>query len=203
MSILQEKKELLVSSKKFLEYLESQKFNPEFYEKILELNQGVDTSISSFLEGDNQFLLSTKVDYQEVIDSGIRGAYGYVREDGIYVPKTLEGDRYFFGGHLPKVLYPRYSYEYPALREDRCDYDVVVSKGLSKEDKFDLIINSNMALFLGDVLDLTAEDYKETRKELVCRLYRLRSDNYNMSITAERDSSNNKEYILLSRTKRY
>lgn len=203
MSILQEKKELLVSTKQFLEYLESQKFNPEFYEKILELNQGVDTSISRLLEADNQFLLSTKVDYQEVIDSGIRGAYGYVREDGIYVPKTLEGDRYFFGGHLPKVLYPRYSYEYPALREDRCDYDVVVSKGLSKEDKFDLIINSNMALFLGDVLDLTAEDYKETRKELVCRLYRLRSDNYNMSITAERDSAKNKEYVLLSRTKRY
>ena len=203
MSILQEKKELLVSSKQFLEYLESQKFNPEFYEKILELNQGVDTSISSFLEGDNQFLLSTKVDYQDIIDSGICGAYGYVREDGIYVPKTLEGDRYFFGGHLPKVLYPRYSYEYPALREDRCDYDVVVSKGLSKEDKFDLIINSNLSLFLGDVLDLNDEDYKEVRKELVCRLYKIRSDNYNMSITAERDSSSNKEYILLSRTKRY
>ena len=203
MSILQERKELLVSSKQFLEYLESQKFNPEFYEKILELNQGVDTSISRWLEGDNQFLLSTKVDYQDIIDSGIRGAYGYVREDGIYVPKTLEGDRYFFGGHLPKVLYPRYSYEYPALREDRCDYDAVVSKGLSKEDKFDLIINSNMNLFLGDVLDLSSEDYEEVRKELVCKLYRLRSDNYNMSITAERDSSNNKEYILLSRTKRY
>lgn len=203
MSILQEKKELLNSLKQFLQYLESQKFNPEFYEKILELNQGVYTSLSSFLEGDNQFLLSTKVDYQEVIDSGIRGAYGYVREGGIYVPKSSEGDRYFLGGHLPKVLYPRYSYEYPILREDRCDYDAVVSKGLSKEDKFDLIINSNMALFLGDVLDLTAENYEETRKELVCKLYRLKSDSFNMIINTERDSANNKEYVLLSRTKRY
>ena len=203
MSILQEKKELLNSSKQFLQYLESQKFNPEFYEKILELNQGVDTSISSLLKGDNQFLLSTKVDYQEVIDSGIRGAYGYVREDGIYVPKTLEGDMYFFGGHLPKALYPRYSYEYPALKEARCDYDVVVSKGLSKEDKFDLIINSNIALFLGDVLDLTKEDYEEVRKELVCKLYRLRSDSFNINISTDRDSTQNKEFILLSRTKRY
>ena len=65
MSILQEKKELLNSSKQFLQYLESQKFNPEFYEKILELNQGVDTSISSLLKGDNQFLLSTKVDFKK------------------------------------------------------------------------------------------------------------------------------------------
>ena len=110
---------------------------------------------------------------------------------------------YFFGGHLPKALYPRYSYEYPALREYRCDYDAVVSKGLSKEDKFDLIINSNMNLFLGDILDFTKEDYEKIRKELVCRLYRLRSDSFNIKISTDRDTANNQEYVLLSRTKVY
>lgn len=196
-------KESLESTKLFLEYLKSQKFNPEFYEQILELNQGVDTSISKVLEVDNQFLLSTKVDYQGIIDNNMRGAYGYVKEDGIYVPKTLEGDRYFFGDYLPKVPYRRHWYAYPTLRDDRCDYDAVVSKGLSEEDKFDLIINSNMNLFLGDVLDLTAEDYEAVRKAIVCKLYRLKSDSFNMIINTERDSANNKEYVLLSRTKRY
>lgn len=186
----------------FKEYMESQGFRQNHYEQILELNQDVLGSVSLLLNNYQQFLLSSKVTYDDLHRANIMGAYGYVEENGLFVPKTIEADAHFFGGYLPKVPYKRHWYEYPKIGEDFCEYDVTISKGISKEDNFDLILKSDMDLFLGDVLVKNTEDYEIQRQQLLNQLNQIKDNSRdNFCISYDYNSTTNSEFILLSRKK--
>lgn len=186
----------------FQDYITNHGFNPNNYEQILELNQDVLGSISIYLKDYQQFLLSTKVDYSHLHEFDILGAKGYVESNGIYVPKSIEADNHFFGGYLPKVPYKRHWYAYPKIGEDFCEYDVTISNGIANEDNFDLILKSNMDLYLGDVLDITDKNYKNKRKQLLNTLKNIKDNsNIDLNISTDKNSYNNIECILLSRRK--
>lgn len=191
----------LINAYLFKEYIESEGFNPERYNQLLELNQDVLGSVSALLKDYQQFLLSTKVNYNELQSIGIYGAKGFVKKDGIYVPKSLEADDHFFGGYLPKVPYKRHWYAYPKIGEGFCEYDVTISNGISKEDQFALILHSGMDLFLGDVLDLSDEKYEIKKKQLLMKLFQIRDNSTGLNISEDYDHKLGKEYVLLSRRK--
>lgn len=191
----------LIKSYMFKEYIESEGFNIGKYKQLLELNQDVLGSLSILLKGYPQFLLSTRVNYNELHSARINGANGFVEKDELFVPKSLEADDHFFGGYLPKVPYIRHWYEYPAISQNFCEYDVTISNGISKEDQFDLILHSDMDLFLGDVLDMSDENYQENKKQLLMKLLQMRDSCTGLNISDEYDHKLGKEYILLSRKK--
>ena len=77
-------------AKLLLEYMILNGFSPRSYHNILELNQTVNNSLSKYLKEYKQFLLSTKVNYQELLEHNIKGARGYLdRNDGIVIPKSI------------------------------------------------------------------------------------------------------------------
>lgn len=193
--------EKMVNAILFKKYIESKGFNPERYGQLLELNQDVLGSVSRLLKNYQQFLLSTKVDYSELQFTGIHGAKGFVEKDGIFVPKSLEADDYFFGGYLPKVPYKRHWYAYPKIGENFCEYDVTISNGISKEDHFDLIFHSDMDLFLGDMLDISDKNYEINKRKLLMKLDQIRDNSIGLNISVDSDHSTGKEYVLLSRRK--
>lgn len=191
----------MINAQLFKEYIESEGFNPERYNQMLELNQDVIGSISIYLNNYQQFLLSTKVNYNELQSAGIYGANGFVEKNGIFVPKTLQADDHFFGGYLPKVPYKRHWYHYPKIGEDFCEYDVTISNGISEHDQFDLILQSDMDLFLGDVLDMSDENYEIKRNQLMMKLHQMRNNIIGLNINVDSDKKLGKEYVLLSRRK--
>lgn len=185
----------------FKEYLESNGFNIENYRQMLELNKDVNGSLSLLLKDYQHFLLSMKVNYSELEENNMFGAKGYVEEDGLFVPKSLEGDQHFLGGYLPKVPYKRIWYHYPKIGDGYSEYDVTVSNGLSSDDKFSLLLKSDMDLYLGDVLDISDKNYKINRIKLLFKLELLKTNMSNAYLTMDLDSSLKKEYILLTRKK--
>lgn len=106
-----------IDSLLMLEYMISEGFNPNNYERILELSQSAPNSISKDLvEFCNQYLLSKKVIYSELDAYGIDGAVGYVENNNIFVPKTIYNDERFL--HTPvRRLYTKHSYGIPSIDE--------------------------------------------------------------------------------------
>lgn len=126
-----------------LKYMISEGFNPNYYQRILELLQSAPLSLSKDLKKYNPYLLSKKVNYQELEDYGIDGAYGYLEDSKILVPKTFYNDNHFL--HQPiKSLYNRYSYSIPSTE----DFDTVVffedfsEDNLSNETESKIIFNA-------------------------------------------------------------
>ena len=79
------------NSSLFLQYIESQGFKCDDYNRILELFQSSRSSLSQYLTGFNQYLLSKSVNYDELDEMGIDGAYGYMDDFGsILVPKCFK-----------------------------------------------------------------------------------------------------------------
>lgn len=74
-----------------LKHMESEGFDSNNYEKVLELQQTVPQSISKFL--DNQYLLSDKVDYEELELHMMEGANGYITQNGIIIPKIINNEK--------------------------------------------------------------------------------------------------------------
>ena len=104
-----------------LKYMISEGFNPNNYQRILELLQSAPLSLTKDLKEYNPYLLSKKVNYQELSDYGIDGAYGYLQNNRILVPKTIYNDDHFL--YQPaKSLYKRYSYSVPSIGE----FDTIV-----------------------------------------------------------------------------
>ena len=107
-----EKKDSLL----MLKYMISEGFNPNNYERILELLQSAPLSLSKNLKEYNPYLLSKKVLYSELDDYGIDGAYGYLENSEIVVPKTIENDNRFLYRPV-KRLYQKHSYGTPLIDE--------------------------------------------------------------------------------------
>lgn len=188
----------IINAQLFKEYIESMGFNPERYNRMLELNQDVLGSLLILLKKYPHFLLSTKVNYTELQDNGMDGANGFVAKDGIFVPKILENDKY-----LRHKIFPSFNqwYEFPNIAEGCCEYGVTISNGISEADRFNLIVQSEMDIFLGDILDTYEEDYQKKRKQLLDRLDQIRDKDTGLKLSFDCDSKQGKECILLSRRK--
>ena len=70
-----------INSALFLQYIQAYGFDPDNYLYMLELFQSAKGSISQFLKPYRQYLLSRRVEYDELNQLGIDGAYGYFHED--------------------------------------------------------------------------------------------------------------------------
>lgn len=116
-----------------LKYMISEGFNPNNYQRILELLQSAPLSLSKDLKEYNPYLLSKRVNYQELDYYGINGAYGYLQNSEILVPKTIYNDDHFLYQPV-KRLYKRYSCNIPSVDE----FDTVVFfEDLSEENLSD------------------------------------------------------------------
>ncbi len=186
----------------FLSYLIKELgFNPNDYEQILELNQDVLSSVSLLLKQPQQFLLSKKVDYDELHKADICGAYGYLQKEGLFIPESVEADDHFFGGYMPKGLRKRYCYAYPKIDKNGSEYDAVISNGISNADNFDLIFKSKVDYYLGGVLDINASNYEERREKTLKQLNSIRENLCALDSQISTGKDKDKELILLSRTR--
>ena len=114
MGDIMEKKDSLL----MLKYMVSEGFNPNNYERILELLQSAPLSLSKDLTEYNPYLLSDKVVYSELDEYGIDGAYGYLENSEIMVPKSLYNDDHFLYSS-EKRLCQKHSYGTPSIDEFR------------------------------------------------------------------------------------
>lgn len=188
----------------FLKACESYGLDFNNYSQILELNQNVIGSLSMHLERYQQFLLSPKVLYDELHTFDIMGGKGHLTKEGIFIPKSFEGDEHFlYGGWLPKVPYTRHWYEYPKIDETGSEYDMAVSRGLSNSDDLDLILRLGLDFCFGDVLNINSPDYNKNRKELLLKLSLINRALSNMvKLHMDKDSTRGQEIIMLERRSR-
>lgn len=131
-----------IDSLLMLKYMLSEGFNPNNYQRILELLQSAPLSLSKELREYNPYLLSKKVNYQELNDYCIDGAYGYLEDSKILVSKTIYNDDHFLYQPV-KRLYKKYSYDIPSIEE----FDTVVffedfSEGDLSAEQEDHLINA-------------------------------------------------------------
>ena len=182
----------------FGSYLESEGFNANNYNQILELNQNVIGSISLFLERYQQFLLSDNLSYGQLHTVGLNGGRGHLTGSGIYIPKSVDSDNHFLHSGLPKVPYTRHVYEYPKIDDTGSEYDIVISKGLSNHDNVDLALRLGLDFIFGDTLKMDSPNYKMRRDLLVKQLELI-----NLKTTDEGqlvyDTLQDVEYIALKR----
>ena len=176
-----------------LKYLiQEGRFNPENYEGILELGSAANDSLSKYLaQYYNQYLLSEKVDYNELNELHIKGAYGYLDSCGICVPKSFYNDQHFIYD-APKAPYIRHGYDSPTIQE----FDTIICSGIS--DDLEYVRNFTHDIYLGYCADLKDSDklkkYREFYNNLI-KLYNFYSNNSIMF--RDVDSANSKEYCLI------
>ena len=171
----------------FLGYLLENGFNLNNYSGILELGQSVPNSLSRYLAVYNQYLLSRKVDYNELTQYGINGAYGYVEHEEITISKPLMNVHHI----LCDVPYKGHSYSYPSVSK----FDSIICHGYSEDLAQALKLKQDK--YFGLCIDKSQIDQKFTHfyRLLVAMKHYL--DNYEL-ITDE-DTKSNKEFILLKR----
>lgn len=187
-----------------LDYIKNYGFKPNEYYGILELFQPVKYSISQYLGGYNQFLLSKFVTYRELDSVGINGAYGYLDNNGgIIVSKTLENDERFLN-NMVLSLYKRHSYDIPTIN----DFETIIGRipfNLDNETYQQLIIsllyNREHNQYFSFCIDEDKTDY--TGKIL---LYSNIVEQINNMLgkklyTFEHDTSQGKELCLIKRDK--
>lgn len=184
-----------INSALFLKYIEEYGFNPDNYHNILELFQPARGSMSQFLRQYKQYLLSRQVNYDELDEVGINGAYGYLDSNGIIVPKTLENDRRFFPP--VKSLYTKHSYGTPSIH----DFSVIIAKevitsNLILNDYIGSAFNFPIDKYLGFCMNDTDENLAaalEKHKALVNWINYQSSDKY----TFEHDTLKGKHLCLI------
>lgn len=139
----------------FYEFMRANGYKPEDYYN-LELNRPVSNSISKNMSEYKQFLLSRKVEYEDLEKYGIKGAKGCVEERGeILVPKSLLADRYFRMNN-PMVPYARHGYGYPDLSE----FNSIISyhnwddHAMSQFGQVQSVLsNKNLVYYIGFITD--------------------------------------------------
>ncbi len=164
----------------FLEYIKLYGFKPENYNKILELVQGVQTSMSLYLKKYNQFLLSEKVNNNELSKYGIIGSYGYLNSNNIYIPEYLINKK----ENTPSIN----------------DFDVIIARDISSS-----LVNLhtfNQDKYIGTCIDIRSKKYKTTLefyKMLLNAVNSASRDEYKM--LHDSISSQNKELYLIKKCK--
>lgn len=184
-----------------LKYMVSEGFNPENYERILEVLQSAPCSISKDLTDlNNTYLLSKKVLYDELDSYDIDGAYGYLEDKNIFVPKTLVNDERFLN-NSSKTLFPKHSYGVPTIDE----FKTVIfyhEGNLLNSDLFNTIKNSSLVedKYFGFIME---KDAKNKKSDLMLLKEYLRNINLGSLkehvLTYETISEKNKELYLIKR----
>ena len=179
----------------FMQFLAENKFNPENYYKILELIQSVPNSLSQYLTGFGQFLLSEKVDYQKLEENDIKGAHGHLTDTGIYIPKSNSADNYFLRSHV-KIPYKRHGYAYPNM-SDVDSIILYVDNKVMKEDLEQIkeaILYPVFDKYLGFI---TTKEEKEEKlyQELLQIINQWSREEYLLSHEEMKDE--NKEFYLI------
>ena len=190
-----EKKDSLL----MLKYMVSEGFNPNNYKRILELLQSAPLSLSKNLTEYNPYLLSDKVVYSELDEYGIDGAYGYLEDSEIMVPKSIYNDNHFL--YSPeKRLYQKHSYGTPTIDE----FGTVIFLEDSLEEKTNEIYNAiknslNFKdLYFGFITEMYPQiDYGDQRLVYVFHQLMNQSDSYKLSY--ETISEENKKLYLIKR----
>lgn len=190
-----EKKDSLL----MLKYMISEGFNPNNYERILELLQSAPLSLSKNLKEYNPYLLSKKVLYSELDDYGIDGAYGYLENSEIVVPKTIENDNRFLYRPV-KRLYQKHSYGTPLIDE----FGAVVFLQDSLEENSNKIYNAvknsiNFKnLYFGFITEMYPKiDHGDQRLVYVFHQLMNQLDGYKLSY--ETISEENKKLYLIKK----
>ena len=182
-----------INSALFLHYIQAYGFDPDNYIYMLELFQSAKGSISQFLKPRSQYLLSKQVKYEELNQFDIDGAYGYLQEDGILVPRTLVNDNRFLYAPV-KRLHTPHSYNCPTIT----DFDVIIANGISSY--MNNTANCSQDKYLGFCMDVTDKNLyisMERYEQLVELMNRKSRDEY----VLERDSisSEGKEFCLIKK----
>ena len=190
-----EKKDSLL----MLKYMISEGFNPNNYERILELLQSAPLSLSKNLKEYNPYLLSRKVLYSELDDYGIDGAYGYLENNEIVVPKTIENDNRFLYSPV-KRLYQQHSYGTPLIDEFGA---VIFLQDSLEENNYKIYnavknsINFNN-LYFGFITEMYPKvDYGDQRLVYVFHHLMNQLDGYKLSY--ETISEENKKLYLIKK----
>lgn len=176
-----------------LKYLMDEgKFKPGYCEGILELGSAANNSLSKYLvQYYNQYLLSEKVEYDEMNALGINGANGYLTEFGICVPKSFYNDQHFIYD-APKAPYIRHGYDVPTIEK----FDTIICSGVSEDLQY--VRNFTHDFYIGYCENLNnLEKLKKCRTfySYLLNSYKL----YNKDVTMLRDvdTENCKEYCLI------
>jgi len=178
-----------------LKYLMQEgRFNPENYEGILELGSAANDSLSKYLaQYYNQYLLSEKVDYNELNELHIKGAYGYLDSCGICVPKSFYNDQHFIYD-APKAPYIRHGYDSPTIQE----FDTIICSGIS--DDLEYVRNFTHDIYLGYCADLDIDNLEKVKTYRAFFKYLLnyyKSINKDVIMLRDIDTKNSKEYCLI------
>lgn len=192
-----------INSLLMLKYMISEGFNPNNYEKILELLQSVPNSLSKELVGyGNPYLLSKKVLYHELDGYGLEGANGYLEDNEILVPKTILNDNRFLYT-TTKRLFTKYCYGTPSIDE----FGTVIfchNGGVLDSDVFSAIQNSSLVedKFFGFIME---KDAKRKKSDFMLLKEYVRKINLNSSkeyeLAHETISEENKELFLIKNKK--
>ena len=177
----------------FLSYIITEGFDPNNYANILELFQSANASMSQFLTPYNQYLLSRQVNYDELDKLNIDGAYGYLDENGILVPKTIYNDARFLQSR-ENSMYKRHGYGCPTIE----NFDVIIGNGNSQYTRHAAHLPQDQ--YLGFCMDKDSANLENSLKlyeHLVELINSYRREEY--ILARESISSGNKELCLLKR----
>lgn len=190
-----EKKDSLL----MLKYMISEGFNPNNYERILELLQSAPLSLSKNLTDYNPYLLSDKVVYSELDECGIDGAYGYLKNSEIMVPKSLYNDNHFLYSS-EKRLYQKHSYGTPSIDE----FQTVIFLEDSLEEKSNEIYNAIKnslnfkSLYFGFITEMHPKiNYGDQR--LVYMFHKLMNQSGSYKLSYATISEENKKLYLIKK----
>ena len=161
----------------FLEYMKACGFNIEDYSSILEILSNGTLSMSKYLRGYDTYILNSGVNYKDLRSFNLKGANGYIKDKEIYIPSTIENDKYFNRKN-------KYYYEHPLIE----GFDAIIGCGLSNE-VFDL---PKKPLFIG-----TCIDTRDENKERIFNLYRDLAISMGYEYYQDNASILNKEMCLV------
>ncbi len=109
----------------FYEFLLKNGFVPEYYKTnkgVLEVMQTVSNSLSQYLKDYRQFLVSSKVDYEELEKNHIKGARGELDiKKGIQMEKIVPPK--FYNKEKVRVIYPTHEIICPSMEE----FDTIIA----------------------------------------------------------------------------
>ena len=186
-----------VNSKIFLDYILDNGFYPEQYNTIWEFNGSARESISQFLADYNPYLISKKVLQADIKELGIRGATGFLNEDGIVIKDRFDNkNRLLYSGI--KGIYYDHSYEYPQVSKN----DVIIANGINTY--MDNLINFNQDKFIGYCMDSDNPDLVYSFNRYKNLFNALNRNIYGTEYILEQDTYNNDaKSLLLIRKKKH
>ena len=183
-------------AKLLLEFIKSHGFDPDNYDRTLELFAGANDSMSQHLTDYDQYLLSRRVDSDDLDIFGINGGYGYIDEDGeILLPKCFKNDDRFLYAPVRRPYTP-FMYESPSIE----DFRVIIGNHNPMIDENEELrqlmssLNCNYSLdqFYSILLDEDSRVFSKELTALYCRLVRtINEKNGSPLYTFEQDTIDN------------